>query len=72
MNSNGLLINGTTLTVNIKYISQFVIIKIKLKTSDEEVIEQNNKFINPEIIKRLEKHLDNFRKLPFKKKSTQD
>jgi len=46
----------TTLTVNIKDISQTAIIKKILKAFDVEVIEQNNEITNPEIIERLEKH----------------
>ena len=51
----------TTLTVNIKDISQTTIIKKILKSFDIEVIEQNNEITNPEIIERLEKHHKNFR-----------
>lgn len=50
----------TTLTVNIKDISQIAIIKKNLKTFDVEVIEQNNEITNPELIERLEKHHKNF------------
>ena len=51
----------TTLTVNIKDISQTTIIKKILKAFDVEVIEQTNEIANPEIIERLEKHYKNFR-----------
>ena len=50
----------TTLTVNIKDISQIAIIKKILKGFDVEVIEQTNEITNPEIIERLEKHKKNF------------
>ena len=50
----------TTLTVNIKDISQIAIIKKILKAFDVEVIEQTNDITNPEIIERLEKHKKNF------------
>ncbi len=50
----------TTLTVNIKDISQTTIIKKILKAFDVEVIEQNNEITNPENIERLEKHHKNF------------
>jgi len=52
----------TTLTVNIKDISQIAIIKKILKAFDVEVIEPNNEITNPKIIKRLEKHHKNFKK----------
>lgn len=45
----------TTLTVNIKDISQITIIKKFLKAFDVEVIEQTNDITNPELIERLEK-----------------
>jgi hypothetical protein len=45
----------TTLTVNIKDISQIPIIKKILKAFDVEVIEQTNEITNPELIERLEK-----------------
>lgn len=50
----------TTLTVNIKDISQTTIIKKILKAFDVEVIEQNNEITNPEILERLDKHHENF------------
>lgn len=46
----------TTLTLNIKDISQIAITKKILKAFDVEVIEQNNEITNPELIERLEKH----------------
>jgi hypothetical protein len=52
----------TTLTVNIKDISQIAIIKKILKAFDVEVIEQNNEITNPEIIERLKRHHQNFQK----------
>ena len=52
----------TTLTVNIKDISQITIIKKILKAFEVEVIEQNNEITNPEILERLEKHHKNFQK----------
>lgn len=59
----------TTLTVNIKDISQIAIIKKILKAFDVEVIEQNNDITNPEIIKRLEKHHKNFQKPAYRKEN---
>ena len=50
----------TTLTVNIKDISQITIIKKILKAFDVEVIEQNNEITNPELLERLDKHHKNF------------
>ena len=59
----------TTLTVNIKDISQIAIIKKILKAFDAEVIEQNNEIINPETIERLEKHHQNFQKPAYRKEN---
>lgn len=56
----------TTLTVNIKDISQIAIIKKILKAFDVEVIEQNNEITNPEIIERLENHHKNFKNPVFR------
>lgn len=53
---NEILIKMTTLTLNIKDISQIAITKKILKAFDVEVIEQNNEITNPELIERLEKH----------------
>jgi hypothetical protein len=59
----------TTLTVNIKDISQIAIIKKILKAFDVEVIEQNNEITNPEIIERLEKHHKNFQEPAYREKN---
>ena len=59
----------TTLTVNIKDISQIAIIKKILKAFDVEVIEQNNEITNPEIIGRLEKHHKNFQDAAYREKN---
>ena len=59
----------TTLTVNIKDISQISIIKKILKVFDVEVIEQNNEITNPELIQRLEKHHNNFQKRVYRKEN---
>ena len=59
----------TTLTVNIKDISQIAIIKKILKAFDVEVIEQNNEITNPEIIERLEKHHKNFQDATYRAKN---
>lgn len=59
----------TTLTVNIKDISQISIIKKILKAFDVEVIEQNNEITNPEIIERLDKHHKNFQKPTYRKEN---
>ena len=59
----------TTLTVNIKDISQSTIIKKILKAFDVEVIEQNNKITNPEIIERLEKHHKNFQDSTYREEN---
>jgi hypothetical protein len=59
----------TTLTVNIKDISQIAIIKKILKAFDVEVIEQNNEITNPEIIERLEKHHKNFQDAAYRAKN---
>mgnify|MGYP003463942090 FL=1 len=59
----------TTLTVNIKDISQIAIIKKILKAFDVEVIEQNNEITNPEIIGRLEKHHKNFQDAAYRAKN---
>ena len=59
----------TTLTVNIKDISQIAIIKKILKAFDVEVIEQNNEITNPKIIERLEKHHKNYQKLTYREEN---
>jgi len=59
----------TTLTVNIKDISQTTIIKKVLKAFDVEVIEQNNEITNPEIIERLEKHHKNFQDATYREEN---
>ena len=59
----------TTLTVNIKDISQIAIIKKILKAFDVEVIEQNNEITNPEILERLEKHHKNFQEPSYRKEN---
>ena len=59
----------TTLTVNIKDVSQISIIKKILKVFDVEVIEQNNEITNPEIIQRIEKHHKNFKELGFREEN---
>jgi len=59
----------TTLTVNIKDISQITIIKKILKAFDVEVIEQNNEITNPKIIERLEKHHKNFHKPAYREEN---
>lgn len=59
----------TTLTVNIKDISQIAIIKKILKAFDVEVIEQNNEITNPEILERLEKHHKNFQEPAYRKEN---
>lgn len=59
----------TTLTVNIKDISQTAIIKKILKAFDVEVIEQNDEITNPEIIERLEKHQENFQNTAYRKEN---
>lgn len=59
----------TTLTVNIKDISQIAIIKKILKAFDVEVIEQNNEITNPELIERLEKHHKNFQNPAYRKEN---
>lgn len=59
----------TTLTVNIKDISQTTLIKKILKAFDVEVIEQTNEIKNPEIIERLEKHHKNFQKPAYRKEN---
>ncbi len=66
---NRLLIKMTTLTVNIKDISQITIIKKILKAFDVEVIEQNNEITNPELIERLEKHRKNFQKPAYREEN---
>ena len=57
----------TTLTVNIKDISQTTLIKKILKAFDVEVIEENNEITNPEIIEKLEKHQENFQNPAYRK-----
>ncbi len=64
-----LLIKMTTLTVNIKDISQISIIKKILKAFDVEVIEQNNEITNPELIERLEKHHKNFEEPDYREEN---
>ncbi|MEC5164922.1 hypothetical protein RCH18_000645 [Flavobacterium sp. PL11] len=59
----------TTLTVNIKDISQIAIIKKILKDFDVEVIEQNNEITNAQIIKRLEKHHDHFQEPAYREEN---
>ena len=59
----------TTLTVNIKDISQISIIKKILKAFDVEVIEQSDEITNPEIIKRLDKHHENFEKPDYREEN---
>ena len=59
----------TTLTVNIKDISQITIIKKILKAFDVEVIEQNNEITNPETIERLENHHKNFQNPAYRKEN---
>ena len=59
----------TTLTVNIKDISQLSIIKKILKAFDVEVIESSNEITNPEIIERLEKHHENFENPIYRKEN---
>lgn len=59
----------TTLTVNIKDISQIAIIKKILKAFDVEVIEQNNEITNPELIERLDKHHKNFQEPAYRKEN---
>lgn len=59
----------TTLTVNIKDISQTTIIKKILKAFDVEVIEQNNEITNPKLIERLEKHHKSFQKPAYREEN---
>lgn len=59
----------TTLTVNIKDISQIAIIKKILKAFDVEVIEQTNEITNPELIERLENHHKNFQNSAYREKN---
>lgn len=59
----------TTLTINIKDISQTSLIKKILKAFDMEVIEQNNEITNPEILERLEKHHKNFQEPAYRKEN---
>ena len=59
----------TTLTINIKDISQLSNIKNILKEFDVEVIETNNEITNPEIIERLEKHHENFQNPDYRKEN---
>ncbi len=59
----------TTLTVNIKNISQIAIIKKILKAFDVEVIEQNNEITNPEILERLEKHHNHFQEPDYREEN---
>ena len=66
---NWILIKTTTLTVNIKDISQITIIKKILKAFNVEVIEQNNEITNPEIIQRLEKHYKNFQNPAYREEN---
>lgn len=59
----------TTLTINIKDISQIPIIKKILMAFDVEVLEQNNEITNPELIERLEKHHQNFQEPDYREKN---
>ena len=59
----------TTLTVNIKDISQIAVIKKILKAFDVEVIEQTNEITNPELIERLEKHQENFKNPAYREEN---
>ena len=59
----------TTLTVNIRDISQLSIIKKILKAFDVEVIESSNEITNPEIIEKLEKHHQNFEDPTYRKEN---
>lgn len=59
----------TTLTVNIKDISQIAIIKKILKAFDVEVIEQTNEITNPKIIDRLEKHHKNYKNTAYREEN---
>ena len=59
----------TTLTINIKDISQITLIKKILKVFDVEIIEHKNEITNPEIIERLEKHIENFQKPGYREKN---
>jgi len=59
----------TTLTVNIKDISQITVIKKILKAFDVEVIEQTNEITNPELIERLEKHQENFKNPAYREQN---
>jgi len=59
----------TTLTVNIKDISQIAIIKKILKAFDVEVIEHYNEITNPELIERLEKHHKNYQEPAFREEN---
>ena len=59
----------TTLTINIKDISQITLIKNILKAFDVEVIEHSKEITNPEIIERLEKHHENFHKPEYREEN---
>ncbi len=59
----------TTLTVNIKDISQISIIKKILKAFDVEVIEHNNEITNPKLMERLDKHQKNFKNPTYRKEN---
>lgn len=59
----------TTLTLNIKDISQITIIKKILKAFDVRVIEQNNEITNPDVLERLEKHHKIFHEPAYKKEN---
>jgi hypothetical protein len=59
----------TTLTVNIKDISQIAIIIKILNAFDVEVIEHTNEITNPEIIERLEKHHKKFQDSAYREEN---
>ena len=59
----------TTLTINIKDITQITLIKKILKVFDVEIIEHKNEITNPEIIERLERHVENFQKPGYREKN---
>ncbi len=59
----------TTLTVNIKDVSQISIIKKILKAFDVEVFEHNNEITNPKLMERLDKHQKNFKNPTYRKEN---
>ena len=59
----------TTLTVNIKDISQITVIKKILKSFDVKVIQRTNEITNPEIIERLEKHHKKFQDAAYREEN---